>query len=149
MKYFFWFMAFVFVVLTIAYRRGTLPENQEVRPESDFIYLSAPPAKVGGLLQKYCYNCHSAQAQYPRLAHFAPFHKKYIEPVTQGRKKLNFSKWDAYTPELQKVLLLVAVEQMENNAMPVSGVFSVDDTLASMDKQLLMQWLAQEAEAGM
>jgi len=140
----------VFVLLTISYRNGVLPPNFEVSLEGDFIQLTQPPAEVALLLKNHCYNCHSAKASYPLKAHFAPFHQKYLEPVKQGREKLNFSTWSSYEPEMQKVLLLVAVEQMENHVMPKKDVFPKgSDTLSPPQEQLLIQWLAQEAEAGM
>ena len=136
--------------MAISYRQGALPPNSKASLEDDFIHLTEPPAEVAILLQSQCYNCHSARANYPKSAHFYPLHKKYVEPVTKGREKLNFSHWASYTPEMQKVLLLVAVEQMENHAMPLKDVFPQgEDTLSQNKEKLLIQWLAQEAEAGM
>ena len=150
MKYLGLFLVVVFVGLTISYRKGVLPPNQPVNPEDDFIQLSEPPKEVAKLLQNNCYNCHSNKTNYPKKAHFAPFHKPYVQPVEEGRKRLNFSNWATYTPEMQKVLLLIAVEQMENHAMPMKNIFPQgDDTLTPNDMQLLIQWLAQEGEAGM
>ncbi len=150
MKYAVGVLVLIFVLLTISYRQGVLPPNMEVSLEDDFIQLTKPPEEVADLLQSQCYNCHSAKAKYPKEAHFYPFHKKYVTPVKKGRKKLNFSKWSSYTPEMQKVLLLIAVEQMENHAMPMKDVFPQgEDTLSQNKEKLLIQWLAQEAEAGM
>ena len=150
LKYLVVLLVLIFMILTISYRKGTLPKNLDVSLEDDFIYLTHPPKDVADLVKKQCYNCHSAKAAYPQKAHFAPFHEKYIAPVTKGREKLNFSNWAIYSPEMQKVLLLIAVEQMENQAMPITDIFPQgDDTLTQNDKKLLIQWLAQEAEAGM
>ena len=150
MKYLVVFLVFICVVLMWSYQKGVLPADLALDSNADFIKISVPPSEVANLLREQCYNCHSGKATYPRIAHFAPFHKKYAASVLEGRKKLNFSNWSAYSPELQKVLLLVAVEQMENNAMPIHGIFPKgNDTLAQNEKKLLIQWLAQEAEAGM
>lgn len=150
MKYLFVVLLLVLVVLGISYTKGNLPPDEVVEMDADFIELTSPPKEVADLLKNHCYDCHSAQATYPKKAHFAPYHKKYVEPVMKGREKLNFSKWSSYTPELQKVLLLVAVEQMENKAMPMTGIFPKgNDTLTQNSKNLLIHWLAQEGEAGM
>ncbi len=150
LKYLFAFLALIFIVLTISYRKGALPPNKESQPGADFIHLTAPPKEVANLLRQWCYDCHSTQTKYPSMAHFYPYNRPYVVSVNLGREKLNFSNWASYSSEMQKVLLLIAVEQMENGDMPLLGIFPQgDDTLSQNSKHLLIQWMAQEAEAGM
>lgn len=148
LKYLIILLVLVVGSLILSKNKAELPQNHPVDTNNDFISLSAPPEMVANLLRKYCYNCHSFETQYPKSAQYAPFHKKYIEPVQKGREKLNFSDWPAYPEEIQKMLLLLSVEELVNHTMPVLGVFGTD-TLTQKNHLLLTQWLAQEGEAGM
>ncbi len=54
------------------------------------------PAEVGSVLQRGCYDCHSNRTRWPWYAHVAPVSWLVAHDVSDGRRHLNFSTWDAY-----------------------------------------------------
>ena len=81
--------------------------------------LVAPPA-VKAILQRACYDCHSSET---RLAWFdqpAPAYWLVVSDVKEGRKALDFSRFDSLPKAQQAAKLFECIMQVEQHAMPLS-----------------------------
>lgn len=81
--------------------------------------LSAPP-EVKAILRRACYDCHSNET---RLAWFdqpAPAYWLVASDVRDGRRALNFSRFDSLPRAQQAAKLFESIFQVEQNAMPLS-----------------------------
>jgi hypothetical protein len=57
---------------------------------ADFL---AVPAPVDLLLERACYDCHSAETRWPWDARIAPISWLLVDHVQHGRSNLDFSSW--------------------------------------------------------
>jgi hypothetical protein len=55
-------------------------------------HIATPPA-VEAILEKACYDCHSAETDWPWYSRVAPFSWLIVEDVRHGRSNLDFSSW--------------------------------------------------------
>jgi heme-binding protein len=59
----------------------------------------AAPPEVEAVLHRACYDCHSNQPQWPWYGNVAPVSWLLQRDVDNGRRRLNFSEWDAYASD--------------------------------------------------
>lgn len=59
--------------------------------------IPAPPP-IRKLLERSCYDCHSNETAWPWYAKVAPASWLVARDVAFGRRQINFSRWDEYTP---------------------------------------------------
>ncbi len=60
------------------------------------------PDNIMTMLKDACYDCHSNQTKWPWYSNIAPFSWAINTHVKDGRKALNFSTWEEYSPEEKK-----------------------------------------------
>ncbi len=60
------------------------------------------PDNIMTMLKDACYDCHSNQTKWPWYSNIAPFSWAIDTHVKDGRKALNFSTWEEYSPEEKK-----------------------------------------------
>ncbi|SRR5579871_4277034 len=60
--------------------------------------LSAPP-EISSMLRDACYDCHSNHTRWPWYSAIAPVSWIVYRDVAEGRRRLNFSDWDAYASD--------------------------------------------------
>src|SRR5215216_3654983 len=58
--------------------------------------------KVGAILKRSCYDCHSNNTRWPWYSNVAPVSWFVIDHVNEGRRDLNFSEWGTYTRNDQR-----------------------------------------------
>jgi cytochrome c len=84
---------------------------------------SAAPADVRATLEAKCVDCHSAATRLPvydRIAaRLAPASWLMERDVVEGRRHLDLSAWDRYTPDQQQVLLAKMVAETKQGRMPL------------------------------
>jgi hypothetical protein len=86
-------------------------------PGPDHVYATAP-ANVRTVLDDYCKDCHSNQTAWPWYSYVAPFSWIVAHDVHKGRRKLNFSEWDTYSPKKRGEKLEAICDQVVNGDMP-------------------------------
>jgi hypothetical protein len=64
-------------------------------------YEIKAPKKVMQVFKTSCYDCHSNSVNLPWYSHIAPISWSISRHITLGRKWLNFSIWETYTPQQQ------------------------------------------------
>ena len=77
----------------------------------------APPAPVA-VFERACYGCHSNETRWPWYAYVAPVSWLVGHDVNDGRRHLNFSEWDSYTPAARQKKLEDIAEEIEQGDMP-------------------------------
>jgi hypothetical protein len=86
-------------------------------PAANLVYASAP-ANVRSVFDQSCNNCHSSQTAWPWYSYVAPFSWIVTHDVHQGRRYLNFSDWNTYSPTKRQEKLEAICEQLINGDMP-------------------------------
>jgi hypothetical protein len=93
--------------------------NPPVNAELDFIRNMNPPAEVAGLFKNACYDCHSNTTVYPWYSNIAPVSWWLKDHINEGRKELNFSLWQSFTPKRKKRKLDECLELVKEEEMPL------------------------------
>ena len=78
--------------------------KDKTNPKTDKTLEIKAPKKVMKLLKRSCYDCHSNQTKWPWWSYVAPASWSISDDVIGGRKALNFSIWNSYSPKKQEKL---------------------------------------------
>lgn len=106
--------------------------------------LDAPP-EVRAILRTSCYDCHSNETVWPWYSKVAPTSWLVARDVTEGRRHLNFSKWNKYNPEKVASLRARIVREVGKGDMPpwYYTVKHRDAKLTEAQRTVLTTWTAQ------
>jgi hypothetical protein len=85
------------------------------------------------VLDRACSDCHSNETIWPWYAQVAPLSWLMAYAVREGRDAVNFSEWEAYPPELQRVLLSASCRDATEGTMPGSYALLRPETRLSAD----------------
>ncbi len=104
------------------------------------------PKEVASILKRSCYDCHSNHTNFPWYSSVAPvsfFTKKHVK---EGRKHLNFSKWNSYSDE-KKAKFLEKIPKAIKSKMPLPSYLLIhkDAKLSDADKKTLSDWASEAA----
>ena len=75
-------------------RAASQPRNQELP-----LLFNSEPARV---LVRACGNCHSNHTDWPWYSHVAPVSWWIAWDVRKGRKRLDWSQWETYSPSQRR-----------------------------------------------
>ena len=104
-------MLFVVVAIQLVpVARDNPPVTGELR--------GVPPA-VDASLRRACYNCHSHETTWEWYSYVAPVSWLVAHDVHDGRRRLNFSEWTAYTPEQRAKKRALISDQVQEREMPM------------------------------
>ena len=106
---------------------GVFAAVQLIRPD-----FTAPPTDVArtiqaqhgttsgfvAVLDRACSDCHSNNTAWPWYTRIAPLSWAVAYGVSAGRKAVNFSEWASYSPEQQRLLLVVSCDDVTRGKMP-------------------------------
>jgi hypothetical protein len=108
--------------------------------------VAAPPA-VAALLRHACYDCHSHETVWPWYAHVAPMSWLVAHDVREGRREIDFSSWDVYSPLQKKKKLQRAVKEMAEGDMPpwYYRVMHPEARLDAAQQEAVRTWATTEA----
>jgi hypothetical protein len=79
------------------------------------------PEKISNILRTSCYDCHSNETTWPWYSHIAPVSFLVASDVKEGRKHMNFSEWNKYSPKDQSKFLEEIIEEVEEGEMPLTS----------------------------
>lgn len=119
-------------------------------PKVDLKIALQTDEKVMDILKKSCYDCHSFETKYTTLiSNIAPFSFVVNSHVEDGRKALNFSKFQILSKEIKKARLQRAKQLVQNDLMPLPSYLSFheDAKLSKEEKKILLQWFEKELGA--
>ncbi len=92
------------------------PEKIVSQPAKD---LAGVPKEINNILRNSCYDCHSSQTNLRWYDRISPVNFQVYEHVRDGRKALNFSKWDSMATPAQNNTLYYALNKVLENEMPL------------------------------
>jgi hypothetical protein len=72
-----------------------VPVDLSNPPVEPGLAIAGPP-EVVAILKRSCFDCHSHETQWPWYSRVAPVSWLLARDVKEGRKHLNFSKWNGY-----------------------------------------------------
>ncbi|HEX9200001.1 MAG TPA: heme-binding domain-containing protein [Acidobacteriaceae bacterium] len=104
-------------------------------------HTTIPPA-ARTLLATKCADCHSAQAHAPFYGHFAPISWLMERDIVEGRKHMNLSQWDSYSPDEQQTLIAKIAQETKSHEMPLPQYRMIhrDSNITAADVEVLSQW---------
>ncbi|MCA0960484.1 heme-binding domain-containing protein [Muricauda ruestringensis] len=102
---------------------------QFYRPEkniSEGDYVAAfeaetkPSREVKQILKTACYDCHSANTEYPWYNTIAPVSYWLADHIEDGKKHLDFSDWQNYDEKKKDHKLEELIEEVKRGSMPLN-----------------------------
>jgi hypothetical protein len=134
-----WFSVIFIVVIQAFQIDKTNPISD---PELDFLTSAGELGRVGNILKKTCYDCHSNQSVYPWYSSVNPAGWLIRDHIDEAREHLNFSEWTKYEAKKQDHKLEECLEEFGEGEMPIQGyaLMHPEADLSDEDKQLLMDY---------
>ncbi len=128
-------------------------KNSGVIENADYIGKRHPvPAEVRAVLAKACFDCHSDRTRYPWYAEVQPVGWWLAYHVNEGRERLNFSAFGAYSAKRQVRMLDAIADEIFDRRMPLKSYTWIhrDAILNPAEIKLLTDWAdtAREGIAG-
>ena len=77
---------------------------------------------LAAVLDRSCRDCHSNETVWPWYTRIAPVSWVMASAVSEGRRVVNFSEWEAYSPTQQQGLLRASCAAARADRMP--GVYA-------------------------
>ena len=112
--------------------------------------VAAPP-EVETVLRRACFDCHSNETRWPWYSAVAPLSWLLTRDVDEGRRRLNFSDWDAYAsdPETRVYKLQQIAASVTNGSMApwYYQVLHPSARLSAADAALLIRWAQADGGA--
>ena len=130
------------VVLVSAADRSRPP----IRPDAPLLAGANVPQEVRLTLERACRDCHSDATRYPWYSYVAPVSWLICSDVKRGRERLNFSKWNEYSPIRKQRCLSDIANQVQDGGMPLSiyTLLHRDAKLTKSDISAIFNWTQQE-----
>ena len=127
----------VFIIFVIMQFIRPSRENFAVQKELEI----KANEEVMTMLKTSCFDCHSNETVWPWYSQIAPFSWVISNHVTQGRKALNFSTWENYTPE-QKEEKTKALFRTAYASMPLESYLYIheDAKLTKEQRKIIRDW---------
>lgn len=99
------------------------------------------PNEVMSLLKTSCFDCHSNETTWPWYSQIAPFSWVVANHVNTGRKALNFSTWENYSPQLKEEKLK-AIYRTAYASMPLpSYIYAHEEAnLTKEQRSMIRDW---------
>ena len=139
------------VVFFIVFAAAQLVRPDRSNPATDVSRtIAAHVGTTNGLaavLDRSCRDCHSNATVWPWYTQIAPVSLLMAYGVTEGRKAVNFSEWAAYSPELQRAMLIASCRDASTGRMPGAYAQLHPETRLSTQDVETICAAAREAEA--
>ena len=137
--------AVVFVVLQFFRIDETAPPI--VQAETLDAAVVVPP-DISLILGRSCNDCHSNVTVFPWYSKIQPSAWYLKGHIDDGRRHLNFSVFNTYSPKKKAKKLEEICEQVESKEMPLPSYLWIhwDAALKDTEVQALCQWAKQEKE---
>jgi hypothetical protein len=100
--------------------------NPPVNPEATFEAVAKPSPEVAAIVERSCYNCHSDTTEWPWYSGIAPVSWLVAHDVKGARARMNFSQWNALSPEKAKQKLMNACDAVRAGDMPLWDYLMMD-----------------------
>ena len=130
----------VFLVLSQVIRPSRI--NPPVDPRREINATQPVELAVAAIFNRSCNDCHSNRTIWPGYSGVAPVSWLVAYDVRQGRRKLNFSDWDAHNTQENQKLLSEICSEMSDGKMPGWGysLLHQQARLSAADVQAVCSW---------
>jgi cytochrome c len=99
------------------------PGLDALKPAQALMGHSSVPADVRAVLATKCADCHSMQTRLPAydraVLQFAPASWLIEHDIVEGRRHMNLSLWDTWTPDRQQIFAAKILEESKTGRMPL------------------------------
>ena len=101
------------------------------------------PADVMSVLKRSCFDCHSDYTSYPWYDHITPVNWWVAHHIDEGKRELNFSQFNNYTPKRKTKKLEEIAETVENGEMPLKSylIMHGNAELTPSERILIINWV--------
>ncbi len=118
-------------------------ENKSVQTSENAITQHYDvPENIQNILKISCYDCHSNNTNYPWYNKIQPVNWWLADHVNEGKRKLNFDEFNAYSTKKKLHKLDEVIETIRDNEMPLKSYTFIhgDAKLSDSDKQEIETW---------
>ena len=122
--------------------------NPPVTDAETLTASTSVPPNVQQILRRSCFDCHSHETQYPWYSKVTPFNWFLAGHIRDGRREVNMSIWNTYSPEKKIRKLDEICEQVENAEMPLPSYLWIhwDAKLSKEDGAAICEWTKAESQ---
>jgi hypothetical protein len=109
---------------------------------NDLVMIHPPPAAVGEVLKRACYDCHSNHTRYPWYAEIQPVAWWLDSHVREGKEHLNFSEFGRYSTKRQLHKLDELIGEVGEGKMPLASykLAHAEARLTAAEVDMLVAW---------
>ena len=111
----------VLVALLVAQFFGPEKNDGNIDTVNAFIAETNPPEEVHQILKTTCFDCHSSKTNYPWYNAITPVNYWLDSHVKDGKKHLDFSKWNTYSLKKKEHKMDELHEEVEEKEMPLKS----------------------------
>ncbi|MDD7915790.1 heme-binding domain-containing protein [Polaribacter ponticola] len=111
----------ILIILLISQFFGPDKNEGNLQSLDYFISETNPPENVYKILKESCFDCHSNVTNYPWYNNITPVNFWLNEHVKDGKKHLNFSKWDSYSLKKKEHKMDELHEEVAKKKMPLDS----------------------------
>jgi hypothetical protein len=118
-----------------------IPVSYEEPKKTDSAQEMKAPPEIMAIFKRSCYDCHSNDTVLPWYSQIAPLSWSMSRHVDLGRKWLNFSIWETYTPE-EKDKKMGEIYSAVYVAMPLRSYvsFHPEAELTPQERKMIRDW---------
>lgn len=122
--------------------------NPPVVESENFLAGNRVPENVKAILVRSCADCHSNETVYPWYSYIAPSSWFLANHIAEGRRELNFSKWNTYETRRKTHKLDELCEQVEAREMPLPSYLWIHWNAKLSDEEIktLCDWSNAEKQ---
>ena len=135
------------VVVVVILGIQLIPVDREGAPPAQPLQA---PAEVMGVLERSCYDCHSAETTWPWYGYVAPVSWYVAHDVAEAREHLDFSRWGLLSAPEQAKLQQEIVEEVDEGEMPLPQYLRLhaEARVTPSDREILRRWAGTSAGGG-
>jgi hypothetical protein len=121
------------------------PSKPPAQEKALFLGSNIDPGTLA-LFQRSCQNCHSENTQWPWYSHIQPLSYLINKDVQEARHHVDFSNWNAYSPDQKRDLLSRMGSLVRSGQMPLPRYVALhgDAKLTPKQRQQIYQWSRAE-----
>jgi cytochrome c len=103
---------------------------------------SSIPPQVDAILASKCADCHSEYSRPHFYGRLAPASWLMERDIVEGRKHLDLTAWDTYTPDTQQTLQSLILKEVKSSEMPLPQYRAIhrSSAITAADQQTLSAW---------
>ena len=134
-------LVFVFILVVIQFIRPK-QNNKDDYDLAYFIEETSLNKHLLVIMKNSCFDCQSNKTNYPWYSHISPVSMWIQNHIDEGKKHLNFSKWDKYSLKKKEHKLEEFIEEIQEGEMPLKSykLIHASSRLDYKQKDSLLNW---------